>query len=282
MLTGHPPFRAESGAETVRQVISDDPVPPSQLNNKVPRDLEIICLKCLHKEPRFRYTGAAALAEDLRRFLEGEAIAARPEGRLARLARRVRQRPVLSATAVVGPLFIFALLGGWLWLLSERASANLAAETEQAASERAAGVNLGEMVEFMHKTSWPEARNALERAKAWLVHEGSDNLQGRLARGDRDLELATRLDSIRLPAYAGYGQGYDFAVSDKEYERAFREAGFDGIDRDSKVFAARVKASDIRNALLAAIDEWSHRAQYPVRKQWALQVAQLADEEPTG
>ena len=282
LLTGRPPFRAESAAETVRQVTSQDPVPPSRLNNKVPRDLEVICLKCLHKEPRLRYAGAAALAEDLRRFLEGEAIAARPEGRLARLARRVRRRPVFSATAAVGSLFIFALLGGWLWLLSERASARLAAEAERAASERAAGVNLGEMVEFMHRASWPEARNALERAKAWLVHGGSDNLRGRLARGDRDLELAARLDSIRLPGYAGYGQGHDFAASDKEYERAFREAGFDGIDRDPKVFAARIKASDIRNALLAAIDEWSLRARDTVRKRWALEVAQLADEETTG
>jgi eukaryotic-like serine/threonine-protein kinase len=77
MLTGRPPFRAESPLETVRQVIDNDPAPPRLLNPNIERDLEKICLKCLEKDPARRYDSVTSLGRDLRRFLDGEAISAR-------------------------------------------------------------------------------------------------------------------------------------------------------------------------------------------------------------
>ena len=77
-MTGRRPFAAAPVAETLDQVRSQEPVPPRRLNPAIPRDLETICLKCLRKEPGQRYDSAGPAADDLRRFLDGVAISARP------------------------------------------------------------------------------------------------------------------------------------------------------------------------------------------------------------
>ena len=93
LLTGRPPFRGATALETLEQVKGSDPVPPSRLVPKLPRDIETICLKCLPKEPTRRYEGASALAEDLRRFQAGEPIVARRISRLERVWRWAKRRP---------------------------------------------------------------------------------------------------------------------------------------------------------------------------------------------
>jgi tetratricopeptide (TPR) repeat protein/tRNA A-37 threonylcarbamoyl transferase component Bud32 len=118
LLTGRPPFRAASPLETLREVQSEEPVPPARLQPKVPRDLETICLACLGKEPARRYASAEALAEDLRRFQAGEPIVARPIRLWERGIKWARRRPSLAALVGVIVLAALVFVAGMFWHLS--------------------------------------------------------------------------------------------------------------------------------------------------------------------
>jgi tetratricopeptide (TPR) repeat protein/predicted Ser/Thr protein kinase len=121
LLTGRPPFKGETATDTLLQVLQDPPVPPSRLRGKMPRDLETICLKCLEKEPRHRYTTAADLADDLERFLDGRSIHARPSPLWERLLKWGRRRPAAAGLLLVSILAVLVLLlTAWWYTRSEQ------------------------------------------------------------------------------------------------------------------------------------------------------------------
>jgi tetratricopeptide (TPR) repeat protein len=122
MLTGRPPFKGATVLDTLEQVRSQEPVPPSRLQPKVPRDLETVCLKCLEKQPGRRYPSALELADDLRRFLDGEPVRARPVSAARRVVQWVRRRPALATLlsgGLAGVLVVAGLLG---WHTADRAA----------------------------------------------------------------------------------------------------------------------------------------------------------------
>ncbi len=182
LLSGKPPFQAATVMDTVLQVIGDEPVPPRRLNPSVPRDLETICLKCLEKDPARRYPSAAALREDLRRFLAGEPIAARPVGRTERAWRWSRRNPLAAAliTLVVvlttaGTATITAL---WLraetqrraavaaGLRAERSRVEAVAASRRAEESREQAVAAGQRAEANAATARHAVNDYLDRITA--------------------------------------------------------------------------------------------------------------------
>jgi WD40 repeat protein len=123
LLTGRPPFKGTTALETLDQVRDQEPVPPRQIQAKVPRDLETITLKCLEKAPSRRYPSAAELVKDLERFLDGVPVKARPVGNVGWLLRWARRRPAPAAAVVLGAALIVAVLLALAvaWHSSERA-----------------------------------------------------------------------------------------------------------------------------------------------------------------
>ena len=178
-LTGRPPFVGGTVHETLRQVLNDDPVAPRLLNSGVPRDLETICLKCLERDPVRRYPTARDLAADLRRFLDGVPILARPVSPPGRFLRWCRRRPalatiwVLIATLAVGS----TIAAGWIQRARTRtvAALNQAQAAKDSARDRLREARLSEARATGH-TSQPgrRARALSALAEAAQIRPGPD------------------------------------------------------------------------------------------------------------
>jgi WD40 repeat protein/tRNA A-37 threonylcarbamoyl transferase component Bud32 len=154
LITGRPPFQSSSPLETLKQVLEQEPVSPRELNRSISKDLETICLKCLQKSPQRRYASAGELAADLQRFIDGEAILARPITRLERAWRWARRKPLAAGLGAMTVVALVLLTWG-LW----HRGALIATAQQLQAAERLKSVS-----EF-HKTM-----SQIREASASAVH----------------------------------------------------------------------------------------------------------------
>lgn len=143
LLTGRPPFQGPTLDAILVQLRESDPLSPTRLNPTVPKDLDTICLKCLHKLPEGRYASATEVAADLTRFLEGRAIFARPLGPAGKVWRWARRSPIMATmTAVIG-LLLLALVAGTATFIHHQAQrehrAALISEARTLRQQRLAG-----------------------------------------------------------------------------------------------------------------------------------------------
>ena len=160
LLTGGPPFKADTVPETLKQVMFRDPIPPSRLQ-KVPRGLETICLKCLEKEMPERYGSAQKLAEDLQCFLDGKPIAAQPLGVPGRAWKWCKRRPAVAGLSVVVLLVAFVAFRIFVW---GRDSDEQRALAERKAVQAAHAARVTAARQLAHRGNWPDALPAYDAA----------------------------------------------------------------------------------------------------------------------
>ena len=196
LLTGRPPFHGTSVMDTLDQVRKKEPVPPSQLQTKIPRDLETICLKCLEKDPAKRYADVTAMAEDLRRFQAGEPIVARPISKPERLWRWcMRNKVVAGLSATAALLLVVAAAGGTTSAVIIRGKNEKLIDTNKALGSANTALGIAKnQAEDRRKEA--EAKQKLAERAAWAANE-----QNRKS-VEAEMQLLSRLeDELRyVPA----------------------------------------------------------------------------------
>ena len=163
MLTGELPFRGTKRM-LLHQVLHDEPKPPRRLNDRIPRDLETICLKAMAKEPTQRYGTAGNLADDLRHWLKGEPIQARPVGRWERAVRWAKRYPAAAALVAVSGVAALAVVGLVVGLVFQsqlqtayesEAKARQAEREQRQKAEKA--LELADRISYLHSISLADA-----------------------------------------------------------------------------------------------------------------------------
>jgi serine/threonine-protein kinase len=281
LLTGRPPFWAETAAATLQLVLTEEPVPPSRLNPRVPRHLETICLKCLHKEPPRRYASAQALAEDLQRYGRGEPIAAHPAGRGERLARWVWRHPATAGLVAALMVLVAATSTGGLLLYQQQ----FAARTRQADTDQKFRAILererdrleeGWLAQDLAKLT--EARDGAIRATD-LARSGGvsavvqrqaeafrEDAALRLERAKKNRALMEAVLDVSAPQEAWTASNQHGGIrlvltqpsTDDQYADAFRRWGLDLDTTAEAEVVARIGAEPIPvlQEVIAALDGW--------------------------
>lgn len=253
LLTGRPPLRGESAVETFRQLITQEPVLPQQLNPGVARDIQTICMKCLQKDAARRYGSAAELADDLERFLRGDAIHARPAGIVERGIKWCRRKPAVAIGWVLSIILLCVVVAGGMWWQRMEAARRTRQFIRQESARSAITSTLPLLDDLRRGEQWVEAAGLLNTAKGQLSDAASPSLETQLDVVQEQLDVARELDRIRRSFPDSAESGYTYFPARDAYQRVF---GRCGIDKhvELEVAVKRIRESPLRDVLLSALD----------------------------
>jgi eukaryotic-like serine/threonine-protein kinase len=231
-LTGRPPFKGTTPLSTLEQVASQEALPPGKIHRHLPRDLETICLKCLEKDPRRRYTTALELAEDLDRFVQGKPIHARPTPIWDRAGKWARRRPGIAAAVVALFGLSFLLIGGAFFynhrLREEMLAARLAhlqaaVEARAALDQRNLALKaLNQLIyDVQERLAQTPATRSLRRSLLDTAIRGLEEIERSTAGASPDLSQAVAYQKL-ADIFRVIGQT---SAARLHYARALRIAG---------------------------------------------------------
>ncbi len=257
-LTGRPPFDGNTIVEVLRQVFTLDPTPPSRHEPTVHADLETITLKCLEKAPERRYGSAEEVARELDRFLDGEAIAARPAGRVRRLGRWARQNRLTAAVLVFLAVGVVAAAVVGIVFLTELRRQVEAQRAEIVAAARVEADRAGRDL-ALARAERPPADEPPARARARrdrLLALGLDAFQAAITAHALDLDD----DSARQAAFDRAIDYGDVALAEQQwgvaasaYDRALTLDVDDGLAR-ARIEGVTVERERAANARRDAVE----------------------------
>ena len=283
---GRPPFAAETTMEMLRQIAQEEPASPVSLNHNIPRDLATIALKCLHKQSDKRYATAAALADDLERWLRGDAITARPVSRWERTVRWCRRRPAMAALLAVTvagtTAFIIQTKAANSRLAQEseasREQARLARLAESRATESSRAARQSEYFADMFAAGQARQTGNYAAARRLLArHPAADGVDGADFRGI-EWHILTELCAGSEPAFAAQLPGPVLALSCPPWSTHFWAVDTNAVHgwrwtsmAEEKEWAPRSTGSELLKTLpLAALGKaaWDAAAGLAGKEDW--------------
>ncbi|HZU37563.1 MAG TPA: protein kinase [Gemmataceae bacterium] len=287
-----PSTRISTLGQAATTISSQRQSDPRRLSQLLRGELDWIVMRALEKDRSRRYETASAFAADVERYLHDEPVLACPPSLGYRLRKFARRNKGRLAVAVLALCFLAALGGVAGWAAKERADRAQETALQQAAQQvetarREAELRttvtaaLDKVADLHQRSRWDEARVVLEQVQERLGPSGPQDLRQQVQQAEADLKLVDRLDAARLKSSGVVGSQVDFPSVARDYAAAFRQGGITGQATEAaEVVAARIRASAVREQLMAAMDDWALREGNPARRAWLLAVARAADPDP--